>query len=156
MKNTRFALQKNPWNLSQSDHQKLADVQRSNKKLYRAAYLLKETLADILDRWPVNVARETLGAWIGWAARSQLAPFQKLSRTIRGHTDGILAYIATGLSNGRAEGVNAKIRTITKRSYGFHGPWSLIALIFLCCSGIVVPLQHRVPDLTLVERPLNG
>ena len=155
VKNTRFALQKNPWNLSQSDHQKLADVQRSNKKLYRA-YLLKETLADILDRSQVNVAREKLGEWIGWAARSQLAPFQKLSRTIRGHADGILAYIATGLSNGRAEGVNAKIRTITKRSYGFHGPWSLIALIFLCCSGIAVPLQHRVPDLTLVERPLNG
>jgi len=155
VKNTRFALQKNPWNLSQSDHQKLADVQRSNKKLYRA-YLLKETLADILDRSQVNVAREKLGEWIGWAARSQLAPFQKLSRTIRGHADGILAYIATGLSNGRAEGVNAKIRTITKRSYGFHGPWSLIALIFLCCSGIAVPLQHRVPDLTLVEHPLNG
>ncbi len=72
------------------------------------------------------------------------------------HADGILAYIATGPSNGRAEGVNAKIRTITKRSYGFHGRWSLIALIFLCCSGIVVPLQHRVPDITLVERPPNG
>lgn len=155
VKKTRFALQKNPWNLSQSDHEKLADVQRSNKKLYRA-YLLKETLADILDRRQVNVAREKLGEWIGWAARSQLTPFQKLSRTIRGHLDGILAYVATGLSNGRAEGMNAKVRTITKRSYGFHGPWSLIALIFLCCSGIVVPLQHRFPDLTLVANPLNG
>jgi transposase len=151
VKKTRFALQKNPWNLSQSDHAKLADVQRSNKKLYRA-YLLKETLADILDRRQVNVARDKLGEWVGWAARSQLTPFQKLSRTIRGHTEGILAYVATGLSNGRAEGMNAKVRTITKRSYGFHGPWSLIALIFLCCSGLVVPLQHRLPDLTVVRR----
>ncbi len=104
----------------------------------------------------MNVAREKLGEWIGWVARSQLTPFQKLSRTIRGHLDGILAYVATGLSNGRAEGMNAKVRTITKRSYGFHGPWSLIALIFLCCSGIVVPLQHRVPHITLVADPLRG
>jgi transposase len=130
-------------------------VQRSNKKLYRA-YLLKETLADVLDRRQVNVAREKLGEWIGWAARSQLKPFQRLSRTIRGHIEGILAYVATGLSNGRSEGINGKVRTITKRSYGFHGPWSLIALIFLCCSGIVVPLQHRFPDLTLVANPPNG
>ncbi len=151
VKKTRFALQKNPWNLSQSDHEKLANVQRSNKGLYRA-YLLKETLADILDRRQVNVAREKLGEWVGWAARSQLAPFQKLSRTIRGHAEGILAYVATGLSNGRAEGMNGKVRTITKRSYGFHGPWSLIALIFLCCSGLVVPLQHRLPDLTALRR----
>jgi transposase len=150
VKKTRFALQKNPWNLSQSDHEKLADVQRSNKALYRA-YLLKETLADILDRRQVNVAREKLREWTGWAARSQLVPFQKLSRTIRGHAEGILAYVATGLSNGRAEGMNGKVRTITKRSYGFHGPWSLIALIFLCCSGLVVPLQRRLPDL----RPLR-
>jgi transposase len=150
VKKTRFALQKNPWNLSQSDHEKLADVQCSNKKLYRA-YLLKETLADILDRRQVNVARDKLGEWVGWAARSQLTPFQKLSRTTRGHAEGILAYVATGLSNGRAEGMNAKVRTITKRSYGFHGPWSLIALIFLGCSGLVVPLQHRVPDLTVLR-----
>jgi len=154
VKKTRFALQKNPWNLTMSEHAKLADVQRSNRPLYRA-YLLKETLAATLDGRQVNVARDKLGEWMGWAARSQLAPFQKLSRTIREHFDGILAYVKTGLSNGRAEGMNGKVRTITKRSYGFHGPQSLIALIFLCCSDLVIPLQNRVPDKTLVVNPLN-
>lgn len=154
VKKTRFALQKNPWNLSQSDHVKLAEVQRSNRRLYRA-YLLKETLASILDRRQVNVARDKLAEWMGWATRSRLAPFQKLSRTIREHRDGILAYVATGLSNGRSEGMNGKVRTITKRSFGFHSPWSLIALIFLCCSGLVVPLERRVPSVTLVAHPLK-
>ena len=32
--------------------------------------------------------------------------------------------------------MNGKIRTITRRSYGFHSASNLIALIFLCCSGI--------------------
>lgn len=50
------------------------------------------------------------------------------------------------LSNGRAEGLNGKVRTITRRSFGFHGAYSLIALIFLCCSSIVITLPHHAPD----------
>lgn len=152
IKGTRFALQKNPWNLTQPEHEKLTGVQRSNKPLYRA-YLLKETLADILDRRQVHVARTKLNEWLAWAVRSRLAPFRKLARTIKAHAEGILAYVATGLSNGRAEGLNGKVRTITRRAYGFHGPWSLVALIFLCCSGIVVTLPHHWPDDA--TRPLN-
>lgn len=147
IKGTRFALQKNPWNLTQPEHARLSEVQHSNKPLYRG-YLLKETLREILDRRQVNVARTKLFEWIAWAARSRLTPFQKAARTIKAHAEGILAYVATGLSNGRAEGMNGKVRTITRRSFGFHGPWSLIALIFLCCSGIVVPLPHHWPDVT--------
>ena len=79
------------------------------------------TIADILDRRQVNVARTKLFEWIAWAARSQFAPFQRVARTIKAHADGILAYVATGLSNGRSEGLNGKIRTIARRSFGFHG-----------------------------------
>jgi transposase len=137
LKKTRWALQKNPWNLTHIEEEKLVAVQVRNRPLYRA-YLLKETLASILDRRQVNVARDKLQEWIGWAARSQLEPFKKVARTIKAHIDGILGYVATGLSNGFAEGMNGKIRTITRRSYGFHRASSLIALLFLCCSGITL------------------
>ena len=142
LKKTRFVLHKNPWNLSTLEAAKVAEVQKANQPLYRA-YMLKETLAAILDGRQVNVARKKLLEWIGWAARSRLAPFRKLARTVRGHLEGILAYVATGLSNGRTEGLNGKIRTITRRSYGFHSAQSLIALIFLCCSGITLQPVHR-------------
>ena len=142
LKNTRFALHKNPWNLSALEEQKVAEVQRTNRPLYRA-YLLKETLAQILDGRQVNVARKKLLEWTDWAARSRLPPFQKLGRTVVAHLEGILAYVATGLSNGRTEGLNGKIRTITRRSFGFHSASSLIALIFLCCSGITLLPVHR-------------
>jgi transposase len=145
IKGTRFALQKNPWNLTQAEHEKLTDVQRSNKALFRG-YLLKETLCDILDRRQVNVARTRLQQWLSWAARSRLPPFRKLARTIKSHAEGILGYVATGLSNGRSEGLNGKVRTITRRAFGLHDAWSLIALIMLCCSGIVVTLPLRPPD----------
>ena len=124
MKNSRFALQKNPWNLSTLEAAKVADVQKANQSLYRA-YLLKESLAAILDGRHVNVARKKILEWIDWATRSRLRPFQKLARTVRSHLEGILAYVATRLSNGRTEGLNGKIRTGERaerdqRSEGAH------------------------------------
>jgi transposase len=142
IKGTRFALQKNPWNLTDVEQGKLTEVQRTNRPLYRA-YLLKETLAKILDGAQVNVARDKLHDWIGWAARSRLPPFRKVARTIKKHIEGIVAYVATGLSSARSEGLNGKIRTITRRSFGFHGASSLIALITLCCGGIALSPVHR-------------
>lgn len=135
IKKTRFALQKNPWNLNDIEREKLALVQAKNKPLYRA-YLLKETLAAIFDRRQVNVAREKLGEWTAWASRSKLQPFVRVARTIRRHADGILAYVATGLSNARSEGTNGKVRTITRRAYGFHNAHSLIGMLFLCCTRL--------------------
>lgn len=144
LKNSRFALQKNPWNLNEIETTKLADVQRVNMRLYRA-YLLKESLAAILDRRQPNVAERKLLEWASWASHSGLTPFAKVARTIRAHLDGIVGYVATGLSNARTEGMNGKIRTITRRSFGFHSASSLIAMVFLCCSGIILTPAHSLP-----------
>jgi len=145
LKNTRFALQKNPWNLTAIETGRLADVQRTNAPIYRA-YLLKESLAEILDRRQPNVAGRLLDKWTDWAAHAKLAPFAKLAGTIRKYRDGILAYVATGFSNGRTEGLNGKARTITRRSYGLHSARSLIAMLFLCCSGLTLRPAHSTPS----------
>jgi transposase len=151
LKKTRWALLKNPWNLSAIEQKKLADVQRTNRPLYRA-YLLKETLAEILSGRQVNVARDKMRAWIRWARRSRLPPFKKLGATLLRHIDGIIAFVATGLTNAPIEGLNGKIRTITRRAYGFHRASSLISLIFLCCSGLVLRPIFKTPD----PHPLRG
>lgn len=150
LKQTRFPLQKNPWNLTALETEKVALVQERNQPLYRA-YLLKETLAAILDGRQVNVARRKLGEWIDWASRSRLEPFAKAARTISKHMEGILGYVATRLSNGRVEGNNGKIRTITRRSYGFADPSSVIALIQLCFSHIKLEPLQRYPNPTLAS-----
>lgn len=144
LKKTRWALLKRPWNVNVEENRKLADVQRQNKKLYRA-YLLKETLCDILDRRQPNVAHDLLVDWIAWAQRSRLEPFRKLGRTIARHLDGIVEYVRTRLSNAISEGMNSKIRTGTKQAYGFRDPSSMIAMIYLCCSGVVIPPVRHYP-----------
>jgi transposase len=146
LKRTRFILLKNPWNLNHLEEQKLAELQRTNKPIYRA-YLLKEGLAAILDGLDVDAARRKLGDWIRWAKLSRLEPFKKLAHTVEDHFEGILAYIPLRLNNGRTEGTNGKIRTLTRRSYGFHSASNLIALIFLCCSGIALqPILKFTPS----------
>jgi transposase len=144
IKKTRYALQKNPWNLTQPEKERLAQVQRRNRPLFRG-YLLKETFASILDGAQVNVARDKLTDWVGWASRSKLPPFKKVAATVTKYSEGILGYVATGMSNGRAEGMNGKVRTITRRAYGFHSASALISLLFLCCSGLVLEPLRRLP-----------
>lgn len=142
LKGTRWALQKRPWNLTEADGTKLAMVQQHNRRLYRA-HLLKETLAAILDK-TVGPAEKKLREWIAWARRSRLTPFARAAATIRDHIVGVLAFCESGLSNARIEALNGKARTITRRSFGFHGPNALIALLFLCCGGIRLSPPHAV------------
>lgn len=149
LKHSRWALLKNPWNLRLRQGEKLAEVQRTNKRLYRA-YLLKESLAQGLDYRQVGRAERHFDKWIAWAKRSKLKPFIKLAGTINRLKDGILAYVETGLSNGFTEGMNNKSRLITRRAYGFHGAQALAAMIHLCCGGITLdpPIPSNLPTGT--------
>ena len=147
LKGTRWSLLKSFWNLSFFDSLRLSQLQRENKRLYRA-YLLKDSLVRVLDCRSEWLARVKLDQWVRWATRSGLAPFKRVAKTIQAHADGILAYVTSGLSNGRTEGLNGKTRAITKRAYGFHSADGLIALIKLCCSGIDIEPVHLRPGST--------
>jgi transposase len=103
LKKTRWALQKNPWNLTRLEREKLSKLEERNAPIYRA-YLLKESLLAILDRRQVNVASAKLDEWLTWARGSGLPPFVRVAKTIDQHRDGILAYVRTRLNNGRTEG----------------------------------------------------
>jgi transposase len=76
-----------------------------------------------------------LDRWVGWARRSRIDAFVKLQRRIVKHKASILAAIEHGLSNGRIESVNTKIRLITRIAFGFATPEPLIALAMLSLGG---------------------
>lgn len=141
LKGSRFALQRSDVNLTPKDRGKLASVMATNEPLFRA-WMLKTVLASILDETDVASARSRLEEWMAWAGRSQLKPFVRVGKSIREHLEGILAYVRTGISNGRSEGLNGKTRVITRRAFGFHSATNLIALLFLCCSGLVLTPRH--------------
>ena len=138
LKQTRWSVLKRPERLSDQQTQTLAFLQHKNVRLYRA-YLLKEQLRAIYQTAPSDAER-LLDAWIRWASHSQLRPFVTLARTLRKNKDGVLAAIELGLTNSRLEALNSKIRLISHRSYDFHSPDPLIALIHLCCGTLTIEL----------------
>ncbi|MDZ4655601.1 MAG: ISL3 family transposase [Coriobacteriia bacterium] len=141
VKGTRWALLKNPENLTDRQAGALARLEADNSDLYRA-YLLKEQLRLLLKQ-PVEKALLLLDGWIGWATASGLAAFEKVARTMIRQRAAIEAMLRHGLTNGRVESVNAKIRLIQRRAYGFHDPFALIALAQLTLSGLCPPLPGR-------------
>jgi transposase len=141
VKGTRWSLLKAPERQSVRQLATLGEVARANRRLYRA-FLLREELRLLYHLDDPALAPAHLDAWLAWASRSKLAPFVALARTLRAHRDGILAAIRLGLSNGRLEGLNSKIRLISHRSFGLHSAAALIALVYLCCAGVVIDLPR--------------
>jgi transposase len=141
IKGTRWSLLKAPTKQSVEQLALLHEVQQANRALYRA-FLLKEELRLLYQLDDPTLAPPHLDAWLAWASRSRLDPFVKLARTVRRHRDGVLNAIRLGLSNGRLEGLNSRIRLISHRSFGFHSADPLIALVHLCCTGIVINLPR--------------
>jgi transposase len=141
IKGTRWSLLKSPEKQTIPQLALLGEVQQANKPMFRA-FLLKEELRLLYRLEDPSLAPAHLDAWLAWASRSRLDPFVRLARTIRRHRAGILAAIRLGLSNGRLEGLNSRIRLISHRSFGFHSAAPLIALVYLCCAGVVIELPR--------------
>ena len=116
----RYALWKNPENLTESKHDKLAWIAKTDPRLHRA-YLLKEGLRTVFAL-KGHAGKEALDRWICWARRCRIPAFVKLQRRIVKHRAAIDAALDHGLSNALIESTNTKIRLLTRVAFGFKGP----------------------------------
>lgn len=64
-------------------------------------------------------AEKLLREWIAEAQTTEL-DWQPFITMLENHWDGILAYFDEGRSSGAVEGINTKLRVITRRSYGIR------------------------------------
>jgi transposase len=141
LKGARFALWKNPEDLTGRQRGKLAWIAKVNSQLYRA-YLLKEELRLVFK---LKGARATvlLDAWLVWARRCRIPAFVRLAKTISAHRAAIQAALTEWLSNALVESTNTKIRLLTRVAFGFRSPDALIALAMLSVGGLCPPLPGR-------------
>lgn len=133
IRQSRYALWKNPEDLTVHQRTKLDWIAKTDPRLHRA-YLLKEGLRTVFAM-PHAQAVEALDVWLGWARRSRIPAFVTLARSIAAHRDRILNAIAHRLSNALIESVNTKIRLITRIAFGFKNVNALIALAMLNLGG---------------------
>ena len=138
LKHARYALWKNPENLSERQEVKLAWIAKADPRLHRA-YLLKEGLRTVFAL-KGDAGKQALDQWISWARRCRIPAFVKLQRAIVRHRAAIDATLDHGLSNALIESTNTKIRLLTRIAFGFHNPEALIALAMLA-------LGHQPPAL---------
>lgn len=145
LKGARFALWKNPEDLTGRQRGKLARIAKVNQQLYRA-YLLKEELRLVFKvRGVRGVA--LLDAWLSWARRCRIPAFVRVARAVSAHRQTIVASLLHGLSNARVESVNTRLRLLTRVAFGFHSPQALIGLAMLALGGLCPELPGRAqPD----------
>ena len=66
------------------------------------------------------------------------------------HQPGIPCVSNAASKNGPVEGIDNKLRVITRRAYGFHSHGPLISMLYLCCGGI----ELAPPPLPMNSRRL--
>src|SRR6266498_5702570 len=86
------------------------------------AWMLKETFQDFWRYRSLTWASAFLDVWCTRALRSRLEPMRKVARMLRSHENLLMNWFkAKGeISSGAVEGLNNKIRVVTRRSYGFR------------------------------------
>lgn len=90
-----------------------------NKPL-ATAYYLKEDLR-ILWMLPNRASgKRYLRTWIKEAEATGIGELAKMAKTLRTHEEGILAYFKHRITSGPMEGINNKVKTLLKATYGLR------------------------------------
>jgi transposase len=142
-KDDRWALLKNPDDLSDHQATTLAAIRAGGGKLARAWAMKEMVRAIFAPGLTVEAVSDLLDRLLARLSRCRLRPFIRLGRTIRKHRQGILAARRLKLSNARAEALNNKAKLIVRRAYGFHSANAALALVHLACGPITLTLPHE-------------
>ena len=129
-------------NCSEYQADKIKLIENDYPDLYRA-YQLKEALRLILHMKDEKQAAIELGQWITDASGSGLEPMMELSEKIGRHKENILNSVRCQANSAKSEAVNTTIKVLIKMARGFRNIGNMIALIYLKCSDLVIPLHNR-------------
>ncbi|TQC44859.1 hypothetical protein EEB14_34835 [Rhodococcus sp. WS4] len=116
-------------------------LEDTNIELCRG-YAMKEKLQHVYSGSKKR-ASVRLQAWVQMAQDSGIPELVGLAKSIVRYRREILNAIEYDLSNARVEANNTHLQSLTKRSYGFHSPESLIAMATLTRGRACPALPQR-------------
>jgi transposase len=141
LKGAKWLLLKRPENLT--DHQaiKLQELVQYNLKSIRS-HLMKEDFQQFWEYTTSGWASKFLDQWCKRAMVSKIEPMKKVARTLRAKKDLILNWFRAGgtLSSGAVEGLNNKLKLVTRKAYGFKTQ-----------EAYEIALYHNLGDLPVPE-----
>jgi len=83
----------------------------------------------------VTEGQQRLEKWIAKVESHPINYFDKFLKTLRNHLNEIANYFHKRANSGFVEGLNNKLKTITRRSYGLKRVDSLFCRLWLDTSG---------------------
>ena len=146
IKGARYALLKNPENLTDSQKERLEAVKRASGSHLFRAWELKEDLRAVFHARDAAEAKVLLEGWMKEAAYCRIGPVVAVEKKVRRRKEDIIAAIELGIGNGRVESINNKIKVTVKMGYGFRNIDNLCALLMLRCGDCRPQLPGRTPE----------
>ena len=119
VKGVRYLLLMRRDNVDESRRPQLQAALKHNEPL-NTGYLLKEALNLLWEQPGYAQMKSYLHQWCAWALESGVRQMQQLGKALLGHAGGILAWWKHRISNGRMEGINNKIKTLLRQTYGLR------------------------------------
>jgi transposase len=109
---------------------KLAEL---NERLYHAM-LLKEQFLAVYTAKDQKTARTNLKEWIMAALKSKISPFIELGNTFFRKRHFILNYFVCNITTAISEGINNKIKRLSRMAYGFRDVYYFLLKIHQHCG----------------------
>jgi transposase len=142
VKGARFALLKNPENLTDKQREQLAEITGRNAALAEA-YRMKETFRDLYRQPDLKSAEGFLKGWLTVAKQSALKPIVKAAGTINNRAKGILRWYVSHLTNAVMEGLNSLLQAAKRKARGYKLHRTFITMAYLIAGKL--DLRIRSP-----------
>ena len=118
-KGIRWAILKNPENLTDKQQGLLDQLLQMNSPLAKA-YLLKEQFRAFWSLPTKEAAESFLDIWIEELRSIGAHVMNTLANTIQGYSFGLMNYFDHPITSAMMEGLNNKIRTMVSKAYGYR------------------------------------
>ena len=119
IKGTRYLLLMRLENLAVAALPKLEKALQLNEPLTLAWYL-KEELSLLWEQTSYRAMERFLRQWCARALTTGIKQLAQMAKTLLTHWTGILNWWTYPINNGKMEGTNNKIKTLTRQAYGYR------------------------------------
>ena len=136
LKGTRYLWLTNPEHLDDERRQRLEAMGARRGLQTARAWGYKEWAMMQWTGGSRELAREE---WLGWyrsAIRCRLEPVKRVARMIKRHLDGIVTAMVQGVSNARAESINAGVQKLKYMARGFRNRERFRNAIYFHLGGL--------------------
>ena len=119
VKGIRYLLLMRRDNVQEEKLPRLDEALQQNQPLLEG-YLLKEALALLWEQPSKKAMKAYLKQWCEWALQTGVRQLQAMGKTVLLHASGILNWWDHRINNGRMEGINNKVKTLLRQTYGLR------------------------------------